>query len=345
MEQSNNTTDKPDFLEFMPVGIFGGVMALSALCFAWRIACQTWHLDSLIPEVIGGAAILSFILLTIAYISKWLRYPGAVRTEFENPVTVGFYSTVIISLLLMPGIILPYAPMAADVLWLFGVAMTFLFGWFVLRKWMNRQQLPESAMPVWVLPVTGTLNVPIVGNSLKFAGAHEICLMFFGIGILFIIIMMGIIISRLFFQAPLPVSVQPSLLILAAPFALAFNSYEGLSHAQDIAASSFFYFTLFLLVIFGSKIVLLPRTCPFQVSWWSVSFPLAAISIASLRYAKNQQDTAHWVFASALLTVTTLVILYLILQTIHQIWSGRFGHGGKATAFHGPISSVLKPTL
>ena len=189
---------------------------------------------------------------------------------------------------------------------------------------MSKQQLPESAMPVWVLPVTGTLNVPIVGNSLKFSGAHEFCLMFFGFGIIFIIILMTIIISRLFFQAPMAPGAQPSLLILVAPFALAFNGYEGLSGVQDIPASAFFYFSLFLLVIFGSKILLLPKCCPFQVSWWSVSFPLSAVSVACLHYAQRQPDIVHRILAAFLLSVTTLIILYLLVQTVYQIRSGRY---------------------
>jgi len=315
---------RPTFLEFMPVSLFGGVMGLSALCFAWRLASQAWHIGKLFAEIIGCTAILAFVILTIAYTVKWIRYPASVAGEFKNPVSVSFFSTVIISLLLIPGVLLPYVPVIADVIWLLGVLLIFSFAWFVLRKWMGKQQLPESAMPVWVLPVTGTLNVPIVGNSLQFAGAHEFCLMFFGFGIIFIMILMTIIISRIFFQAPMAVSAQPSLLILVAPFALAFNGYEGLSGVQDIPASAFFYFSLFMLVIFGSKIFLLPKSCPFQVSWWSVSFPLAALSVACLRYAQRQPDTVHWILAAFLLLVTTLVILYLLIQTVYQIWIGRY---------------------
>jgi tellurite resistance protein len=248
---------------------------------------------------------------------------------------VGFFSTFTISLLLIPGVLLPYAPVVADAIWLFGITLTLLFAWYVLRKWIDKQQFPESAMPVWVLPVVGTLNVPIVGNSLKFAGAHEICLMFFGIGIIFIIIMMTIIISRLFFQSPLPVNLQPSLLILVAPFALAFNGYEGLSGAQDIAASAFLYFYLFLLLIFGSKILLLPKCCPFRVSWWSVSFPLSSASVGCLRYAQRQADDIHWILAAALLFLTTIVILYLLVQTIYLIWSGRFDQSGTRASRQG----------
>jgi len=324
MELNDKAIQRQDFVEFMPVSIFGGVMGLSALCFAWRIASQSFHVNRLIAEIFGWTAILVFVLLAITYSAKWMRHPDLVKKEFGNTVSVGFFSTVIISLLLIPGVLLPYAPVLGNVIWLLGITLTLMFAWYVLHKWLSEQQMPQNAMPVWVLPVVGTLNVPIVGNSLKFEGAHEFCVMFFGIGIIFIIIMMAIIISRLIFQPQLPVALQPSLMILVAPFALAFNGYEGLIGKQDLLASVFFYFCLFLLLIFGSKVWLLSKCCPFQVSWWSVSFPLSSISGASLRYAQNQPDTVHRVLAGFLLSLTTLVILYLLLQTLYQIWTGRF---------------------
>jgi tellurite resistance protein len=264
-------------------------------------------------------AIFVFLTLSVAYLIKWVRYPSTVAVEFTDSVSIGFFSTVIISLLLIPGLLLPYAPAIAEFIWLIGVSLIFLFSLFVLRKWTGQQQAPESAMPVWVLPVTGTLNVPIVGNSFKSETAHELCLMFFGVGIVFIIMLMTIIIARLFFRGQLADSARPSLLILAAPFALAFSGYEGLSGTQDIAASVFFYFTFFLLILFGSKILLLPSMCPFHVSWWSVSFPLASVTIACFRYATGQPDVVHWVLAWSLLIITTFVILYLIVQTLFQI--------------------------
>ncbi|HVU94412.1 MAG TPA: SLAC1 anion channel family protein [Puia sp.] len=312
------------FLEFMPVSLFGAVMGLTALCFAWRLASQLWRLGSAVPETIGVVAIVAFVVVTLAYLVKWHRYPESVVAEFDHPVSVAFFSTFIISLLLIPGILLPYAPALADTIWLLGVLLIFLFAWFVLRKWLGKQQMPESAMPAWVLPVTGTLNVPIVGSFLRFNGAHETSVMFFGIGILFIVMLMTMIFSRLFFQAQLTAIAEPSLMILAAPLALAFSGYEGLQGVQDLTASAFFYFCLFLLLLFGSKIFLLPRTCPFHVGWWSVSFPLASVTVASLRYSQGAPDVLHRALAGVLLAVTTLVILYLLVQTVSQIWSRRW---------------------
>jgi tellurite resistance protein len=316
--------DQRAFLEFMPVSLFGAVMGLTALCFAWRLAAQAWHFSTLAAEIIGLIALLVFIILVAAYIVKWRRYPASVKKEFDHPVSVAFFSTFIISLLLIPGILLPYAPVLAAPIWLLGVLLIFLFAWFVLRKWMDSRQAPENAMPAWVLPVTGTLNVPIVGVFLPFKQAHELCLMFFGVGIVFIIMLMTIIFSRLFFQAPLAADAAPSLMILAAPLALAFSGYEGLSGVQDIVASAFFYFCLFLLLLFGSKLLLLPKTCPFHVGWWSVSFPLASVTVASLRYAERASDAAHRTLAAGLLIITTLVIIYLLKQTLVQIWNSQW---------------------
>lgn len=321
MEQPNNVT----FLAFMPVSIFGSVMGLTALSFAWRLAGRSWQTGVVVSEIIGWAALLVFVVLSVAYVVKCMRYPALVAAEFDNPVSVGFYATIIISLLLIPGLLLVYAPLLAGTIWVLGVMLIFFFALFVLRKWMGRQQAPENAMPVWVLPVTGTLNVPIVGSQFHFAGAHEVCVMFFGIGIIFIMMLMTLIIGRIIFQAPLAATIQPSLMILAAPFALAFSGYEGITGSQDLTAAAFFYFTLFLLVLFGSKIFLLPRSCPFNISWWSVSFPLASVTIACLRYAGGQPDAVHWVLAIGMLSVTTFVILYLLVQTFIVMISGRFG--------------------
>ncbi|WP_431215863.1 hypothetical protein ACQ86N_15100 [Puia sp. P3] len=61
----------------MPVSIFGGVMGLTALSFAWSLADQTWHVGSFPATVIGWAAILAFLTLTVAYLTKWARHPAA----------------------------------------------------------------------------------------------------------------------------------------------------------------------------------------------------------------------------------------------------------------------------
>jgi tellurite resistance protein len=324
MERSDLKPAKPGFLEFLPVSLFGGVMGLCGLCFCWRLACRLWHLNKGIGETIGWLAVLAFLILSITYLAKCLRYQAIVRQEIANPVSVSFFATFIVSMLLIPGILLPYFPAIAVGMWSIATILMFVFAWYVLRKWLDDPQLPENAVPAWILPIVGTLDVPVVGTQFKLVEINEICLMFFGIGIIFTLILMGIIFSRLLFQKSLPEAIQPTLLILIGPFALAFTGYEGLSGTQDILSGVFFYFDLFLLLMLGSKIAYLPVSCPFRMTWWAVSFPLTAITIAAFHYLGHKPDIIHQILAGSLLAFSTAVILYLLLQTVWRIVHGTF---------------------
>jgi len=297
-------------------------MGLTGLSFAWRFAARTWGLPPEIGQIIGIVAIAAFLALTVAYIIKLIRFPQTVRSEFDHPVSVSFFGAVLISLLLLPGVIRQYNLVLAEWVWGVGAILMFLFAWLVLRKWLDKQQDPGNAMPAWIIPIVGTLDVPIIGTQLPIPGVHEICLVFYGIGIIFAIIILTIIISRLFFQPPLPEALQPTLLILVGPFAVAFSGYEGLTGHQDMIASIFYYFDLFILLLFGSKIFLLPRCCPFRVTWWAVSFPMVAITIAAFRYAEFNEAPVFKVIAGVLLSVSSFVILYLFIQTFYKIFTG-----------------------
>jgi tellurite resistance protein len=317
-------TQRPTFLEFLPVSLFGGVMGLSGLCFSWRRAQELWHINGEPSEGIGLLTGLTFLVLTVAYLLKCLKFPELVREEFTGSVTKCFFATFIVCLLLIPGILLPYFREMAIYLWIFGTIFMFFFAWYVLRKWLDNRQPEKMAHPAWMLPVVGTLDVPIVGNYLSIPGSHEICLAFFGIGLVFSIILMTIIISRLIFQAPLPDTVLPTLLILTGPFALAFLCYDGLFHHLDTLSAVLFYFNLFLFLLLVSKIIWIPQSCPFKVSWWSVSFPLTTITVSALTYARYKGDIIHQLLAAILLGVTTLVIGFLFIQTIYRIIKGTF---------------------
>ena len=297
-------------------------MALAGLSSCWKQAARTWGVPLWINEAIGVIAIVLFVVLAWAYLIKVKRYPQFVKAEFNHPVSVSFFATIPISLLLIPGILRLYNLLLAEWVWGIGAILMFLFAWMVMRKWLDNRQDPGNALPAWVLPVAGTLNVPIAGIHLPIRGVNEICLLFYGIGILFAIILTTIVISRLFFQPAMPKAVQPTLLILVATFALASSDAAGLTGRQDVTPGIFFYFDLFLLLLFGSKIFLLPKCCPFRVSWWSVSFPLAAITAAAFRYTEFNDAWVFGVIAGVLLTLSSFVVLFLLVQTFGKIIKG-----------------------
>jgi len=317
-------TRKRTFLEFLPISFFGGVMGLTGLSFCWRVAHKIWSVPAQIGEAIGVLAIAAFLAMSMAYLLKLFKFRALVKAEFSNPVSVSFFATFIISLLLLPGIIKPYFPTFSFALWLIGSISMFFFALHVIRKWLDNQQAAENAMPAWILPVVGTLDVPIVGSSFNVQGAREICFLFFGIGILFTLILFPIIFSRLIFQPQLTTVLQPTMLILTGPFALAFSGYSALNGGQDMLSTVFFYFNIFLLCILISKIAHIPKACPFRATWWSVSFPLVAVTISALRYSEYRTDFPHTILAAMLLALSTAIIGYLLFRTLYSIITDTF---------------------
>ena len=318
-----NDKGNPGFLEFLPVSLFRAIMGISGLSFCWGWAEKIWGFIPGIKSGVGIIGLTLFLVLTTAYLIKWRKYPSLVKAEFEHPVSVSFFGTFIISLLLLPGIILSYSRPIAIAIWAAGAILMFVFAWFVLRKWLTHQQDPGNAYPAWFIPIVGTLDVPVVGSQLPIYGIYEICLLFYGIGVLFAIIIFTIVISRLLFQPPLPEALAPTILILVAPFALAFSGYESLTGGQDMMAGIFYYFDLFLLLIFGSKILLIPACCPFRVTWWSVSFPMVAFTLASFRYASHKSSVIYQIIPAVMLTMSTLIISYLLVVTFYKIFTNQ----------------------
>lgn len=61
---------------------------------------------------------------------------------------------------------------------------------------------------------------------------------------------------------------------------------------------------------------------------------LSSASVGFLRYAQRQPDGIRWILAAVLLSITTLVILYLLVKTIYLISSERFAQPIDIAADH-----------
>lgn len=315
--ETKNTSSFGAFISFMPVSLFGGVMGLCGLSFCWHQIRKENYVFDIISHFFGVLAITCFLVLTIAYSLKWKRYPVLVKEEFENPVSVSFFGTFIISLLLLPGVLMEWFPLLAITVWCVGALSMFLFAWYVLHQWINQTKDPVQAQPAWIIPVVGTLDVPIVGLQLPIHGNTVICLFFFSIGFFFALVLLTLLISRLLF-VPLAPAQQASLLILVGPFALAFSGYEMLNR-PDMFSTGIFYADIFLFLLLGNKLLLLQKTCPFRFGWWAISFPLTAVTLAAFRYNRNHKGFLPLSFSLVLLLLSTAVILYLLYQTIWRI--------------------------
>src|SRR5439155_16898062 len=136
------------------------------------------------------------------------------------------------------------------------------------------------------------------------------------IGLFFAIPLFTLVFSRLLFETPLPDAVQPTLLILVAPFSVGCSAYIATTGHVDLFAESLFALAMFVLLVFSGRLRSLVRCCPFRFSWWAVGFPLAATTIAGFRVADAGRGWPTDCLALLLLAATTGVIGWLLWRTL-----------------------------
>jgi tellurite resistance protein len=309
-------------LDYLPVGLFGSVMGLTGLSVAWRLAAERYGVPDGIALAIGGLAVAVFVLLLVAYSVKIVTAFPAVRTEFRHPIAGNLFGTVLISLLLLPIVLEPFAHRFAQILWAIGAAGMLLFAWLIVSRWMSDRQQIAHATPAWVIPVVGLLDVPLALPTLGLPPMQELMVLALAVGLFFAVPLFTLIFSRLVFEPPLPDALKPTLLILVAPFAVGYSTYTVTVGQTDLFAEALYMLMLFVLAVLLGQLRNLPLCCPFRVSWWAVSFPLAASSIASLRFAAARPGILTDAIALALLALATLVIAALLGRTLFGVGRG-----------------------
>jgi tellurite resistance protein len=170
------------------------------------------------------------------------------------------------------------------------------------------------------------LDIPLALPSLGLPSMHGVMVLGLAVGLFFAVPLFTLIFSRLVFEPPLPEALQPSLLILVAPFAVGFSTYVATTGQVDLFAQSLYVLMLFMLSVLLKRLRSLPQCCPFRVSWWAVSFPLAASAIAALRFAAAEPAWTTDVIAWGLLIFATVVIGSLFLRTLAGLVRGELRH-------------------
>lgn len=303
---------QPGRLEHFPISSFAMVMGLSGLTIGWEKAQKVLDLDlGVTPWLIGTTTTL-LVVLSLIYAAKLVLYRGAVIQELRHPVKLNFFPTISISLLLLSIACLPVMPGAGRMLWMVGAALHLVITLYVMNVWMHHEHFQVHHMnPAWFIPAVGNILVPVAGIPL---GYTDLSWFFFSIGILFWLILMTIIVYRVLFHNPIDERLMPTLFILIAPPAIGFIAYMRLVGELDSFARVLYYAGLFLTLLLFSQATRFMRL-GFFLSWWAYSFPLAAISIASLLMFEQTGQDFYRYLGMGLLTLLTGIVALLLVRT------------------------------
>ncbi len=299
-------------LREFPLSWFAMIMGLAGLTIAGNRAALAFGWASspghvLLP-VVGGL----FALVAAVFAVKWARYPAVVLEEIRHPVKLAFVPTFSISMLLLSIAAVHDAPALSRGLWYAGTALHAILTLHVLSSWLRHDKFEIAHLnPAWFIPVVGNILVPVVG--VRYA-SPEISWVFFAFGLFFWPILTAIVFYRLIFHGSLPERFMPTLAIFIAPPAVGFVSYVNLTGGIDAFARVLYGTALAFTVL---VLVQAPRLVRlrFFLSWWAYSFPLAAVTIASLVMGQQTKVPGYLWLGGALLGLLVLVVAFLVVRT------------------------------
>ncbi|SIT40177.1 Tellurite resistance protein-like permease [Paraburkholderia piptadeniae] len=305
----------------LPVNLFGSVMGIAGLSLAWRLASHEFGASPYISATIGTIAVLVFVALGVGYLVKWIRHPAAVRGEFMHPIAGNFFGTITIAILLLSSVIAPISALLSETVWTIGTISTVILSFVIASRLLQGKIDAAHAVPAWLIPGVATLDITVAGGTMPMAWAHEVNLFGLAVGAMIALLFFTMIMSRLIHHEPLPVGMVPSMVILIAPFEVGFLAYTNFTQHVDTFAGLLFYFGLFVFVTLAFKVF--RKGTPFAAGWWAISFPMAALTSASLKYSMFVDAWPVTFIAIALLTLLTIAIAVLFVRTLHFLFNGK----------------------
>lgn len=309
------TESAPSRLENFPVSLFGVTMGIFGLALAGHAGG--------FPAVAAGARWTAAGLLALflgLYAARAVRYPAAMRADWSHPVRLAFLPATSISVLLLATSLRDAAPVAAEALWVAGAAVQGVLTIAIVSVWIGHRAFgPGQLSPAWFIPAVGNVVVPVAGIPL---GHVEASWYFFSVGMLFWIVLLALVFNRLIFHDPLPLRLRPTLVILIAPPALGFLVWTAFHGGEvDGVARIFLNLAYFFTALVAVQVPALLRQ-PFALSFWALSFPLAAVATASFRFADLTGSAAHGAAGLVLFAALIVTVAALTVRTLRAAAAG-----------------------
>jgi len=310
--------DFSERLNNFPISFFAIILGMSGFTLAFQRAEKILKLSFEASGYLLWVTGVLFGIVSIMYLLKIFLFTDTFKKELNHPVRINFFPLIAKIFLVNAVIFMLINKTASLYLWIAGTALQLFFSLWIMSSWINHSKYEIHHLnPAWFIPIVGFVIVPIAGVEFF---DKEISWFFFSIGIFFWIVLFSIIFYRVIFHNTIPDKLIPTFFILFAPPAIAFISYVKLTGNIDPFAKTLYYFSLFLFILVMIQYKKFAKL-HFYLSWWAYSFPLAAITIATLFMFRLTERAFFGYLGVAMLVMLSIIIMYLFIRTYSAISS------------------------
>lgn len=311
---------KKSYFSYLPVSLFGSIMGLSGFSIGLNSAVDLYNISPLFGSVMTIFTLICFTALIIAYSIKIFTSRQSFIDEFQNPVTKSFFGTIGISFLLIPLLFNDTFLPLGFFFWIIGVVFMLVFAWYMVNFWVQNTHEQAHITPAWIVPVVGTLDIPLASHLFGI-DSYFLNIFALSVGLFFTLPIITLILSRVIFFQKLPEKLMPTLMILVAPFSVGFLAYINSVGSLDYFAMALYSLGFFIFLTLIPQLFNIAQCCPFRVTWWAISFPLAALLNATLKMAQMLDNTLFYYLGAVMLTTFSGIFIWLIGTTLKAIFT------------------------
>ncbi|MEI9700676.1 dicarboxylate transporter/tellurite-resistance protein TehA [Enterobacter cloacae] len=316
-----NKNDETRQVLNLPAGYFGMVLGIIGMGFAWRYASTFWPVTRWPGEGLVALAVVCWFLLTVAFITRAVRFPRSVLAEMRHPVMSSFVSLFPATTMLVAIGFVPWYRPVSLVLFAVGVVVQLAYAaWQSAGLWRGNH--PQEA-------TTPGLYLPTVANNFISAmacgalGFHDAGLVFLGAGVFSWLSLEPVILQRLRSAGELPTALRTSLGIQLAPALVACSAWISVNGGEaDTFAKMLFGYGL-LQLLFMLRLLPWYMSQPFNASFWSFSFGVSALATTGLHLGHSSASGFFHAIAVPLFIFTNFIIGMLLVRTFILLIQGK----------------------
>jgi tellurite resistance protein len=300
----------------LPIGMYGAVMGLVGLGLAARSAAPlfpgVFRAPAYFTELWVALGLLAFLVLFPLYLVKIIRYPDAARSDFTNPVSMGFCAAFPVGMLILSAGLAPYVRDIANAMWWIAAMLLVTYQLWGLWRIFTTKIALAQVNAGWLILFVGGIVAPNGGVAL---GNTATASTLFTVSAVASVPLLGVLLYRLSKAPPLPEPLRPTWFILLVPPSLVSAHAPALWGAP--ALQEIFWLAIAALAGVLAFLHHLPRW-PFSAAWWAMTFPLDAFAYAAVRYAQTHEAPVWRMVAGAAVVLATAAVALVLLRSAAQ---------------------------
>lgn len=310
----------------IPLNTLAIGFGVAGLAGTWSAASAALGLGVWAGQWVWILAAVVWIWLLAAHITRGVRSPDSFVSQLRQPAQGPLGALIPLVTMLLGADCARFVPPLGAAVVVASIVAAALFAAWLLAGWVQRGLPPESVHGAFFLPTVAAGFISATAASR--IGLPEVAMAAFGVGVLFWVVILALLLARLVFVQHLPDPLQPTLAILVAPPAVAGIAWFQMTGAAVSAVSSALLgITVVMLLV---QLFLLPiyRRITFSLGFWSFTFSFAAAGTFAIDWLALLAGPGWRIGVLVVLAAVTALVAVIAIRSVRLVMASASAERG-----------------